>query len=203
MFCKICNNSMDITNNISVDNVHIGGYNDSDVSSNSDVSTDIIPIETDIQQLYEEFDISKKNFNMDELFQNANFNKLNNNQKTLIINKILENVPKSNKITKSNMSTKESYLYCKNCGYYEKILPKTLIFSRGSQKTEDTYNLNFLNYKYDNTLPFTINYKCLNDKCSTHENFNLKKAVMYRNKNSFNMKYICTICDTSWNTYNE
>jgi hypothetical protein len=193
---------MDITNNLSSDNIQTGGNIDSDISSNSDTSENI-QSDDNIQQLYNEFNISKKNFNIDDLLKNAKFNKLNNNQKTLIINKLLENNPKSNKTTKSNVSNKESYLYCKNCGYYEKILAKTLIFRKSNQKIESGHDLNFLNYKYDNTLPNNINYNCINDKCQSHEHFNLKRAVMYKNDNSHNVKYICTVCDSFWNTYNE
>jgi hypothetical protein len=56
------------------------------------------------------------------------FNKLSNEQKTLVINRILEKTPHKQKQQKSNEHTrKKSYFYCKSCGYNEKIPNKKFI----------------------------------------------------------------------------
>ena len=157
-FCKICENFMDITNNVSVanDKTQTGGQTTSDnaESSDYDVSTsdyssskNLNISEEEIQKLLENFenDIIKKNFNISDLTKNPAFNKLNNNQKTIVINRILDKIPKTNKNNKvtDSSSVKESYFYCKNCGYYEKIPNKMFIFSRNSITTNDVYNNKF------------------------------------------------------------
>jgi hypothetical protein len=198
---------MDITNNTSSFTTYTGGNIDSDISlSESDIiskkKSDIT--ETELTTILDKIniDIGKNKFNISELNKNPTFNKLNNNQKTILINKILDNEPKSNKKIDTSL-IKECYLFCKNCGYSEKIPPKMFIFSRGDHNSEDNTNYNFLNYVNDNTLPFTKNYNCINDKCLTHTQIDIKKAVFYRFNNTYNIKYICTICNNHWNTFNE
>ena len=148
-------------------------------------------------------DISK-NFNINDLNKNSVFNKLSNEQKTLVINRILEKTPHKQKQQKSNEHTrKKSYFYCKSCGYNEKIPNKKFIFSRGNENKNEIVNYNFMNYVNDNTLPRTKNYNCINQNCSTHINPEIKMAVFYRHKGSYNIRYICKICDKYWNIYND
>ena len=148
--------------------------------------------------------INYKNFDINDLNKNQLFNKLSNNQKTLIINRILEKVPKTIKINKNSDINKESYYYCKTCGYYEKIKNKTSIFTRGNEKKNYSYNLQISQYKNDNTLPLTKKYTCINDSCETHKDPKLKFAVFFReNESSYNVKYLCTVCDSFWNTFIE
>jgi hypothetical protein len=150
-------------------------------------------------------DISiSKNFNINDLNKNSVFNKLSNEQKTLVINRILEKTPHKQKQQKSNEHTrKKSYFYCKSCGYNEKIPNKKFIFSRGNENKNEIVNYNFMNYVNDNTLPRTKNYNCINQNCSTHINPEIKMAVFYRHKGSYNIRYICKICDKYWNIYND
>lgn len=217
-FCKICENFMDITNNVSVanDKAQSGGQTISDnaESSDYDVSTsdyssskNLNISEEEIQKLLENFDndILKKNFNISDLTKNPAFNKLNNNQKTIVINRILDKIPKTNKNNKitDSSSVKESYFYCKNCGYYEKIPNKMFIFSRNSITTNDVYNNKFLNYKNDCTLPTTKNYNCINSSCQTHKNPALKNAIFYKYNNTYAVRYICSVCDSFWSTFIE
>ena len=143
-----------------------------------------------------------KNFNINDLNKYPLFNKLSNEQKTLVINRILEKIPKQKNNTKENIYTlKESYFYCKSCGYNEKIQNKKFIFSRGDEKKDEQYN--FLNYVNDNILPMTKNYNCINDKCTTHKNPETKMAIFYRFNNSYNTRYICKVCNKYWNTFVE
>ena len=227
MFCKICENFMDITNNVSAINIEsqqIGGDNinnlngiqiessssDYDVSmSESGTGTGTIT-DTNISDILEgsDTDLNIKNFNITDLNKNSIFNKLSNNQKTLVINRILEKIPKNTKSTANNKQSEnianiDSYFYCKSCGYNEKIPEKMFIFSRGDEKKDDLYNYKFYQYKYDNTLPYSKKYNCINEKCPTHTDPKLKMAVFYRKKNSYNIRYICTVCDGYWQTFIE
>jgi len=219
MFCEICENFMDITNNISNEIADINkDDNDKkqleikDDSSDYDVTDSMqggssTISETNVQDILNghDIDFDTKNFNLDIFKNNQHFKKLTNNQKTLVINRILEKIPKPSKLNKSNESVvnKDSYFYCKSCGYNKKIPEKMFIFSRGDEKKDDLYNNRFINNKNDNTLPFSKKYNCINDNCLTHKNPEKKMAVFYRQKSSYNIRYICTICDSYWNTFVE
>lgn len=221
-FCKNCENFMDITNNISglgtensqeINDNQEGGFNellgvqvessDYDVSMTESVGGASIS-DNNVKNILngDDVDMELKNFNIKDLNKIPSFNKLSNNQKTLVINRILEKVPKQKGKTSENV-TKESYFYCKSCGYNEKIPDKQFVFSRGDEKNDNIYNYKFTNYKYDNVLPRTKNYNCINEKCPTHKNPGLKYAVFYRNKDSYNTRYICTICENFWDTFVE
>jgi hypothetical protein len=143
---------------------------------------------------------------MNELSKISYFNKLDSNQKTLVINRLYEKIPKNQKIPKNTeaFTGKDSYFYCKNCGYNEKIPDRTFIFSRSStNNNENSYNTKFINFKYDNTLPTTKKYNCINKDCKTHKDPILKKAVFYRFGGTYAIRYICTVCDYYWNTLTE
>lgn len=213
-FCKNCDNFMDITNNISnidIDKIKTGGdYVDILESSDYDVSLSETfggsynsVTETNINNILDgsDVDLNIKNFDINELNKNTAFNKLSNNQKTLVINRILEKMPKQKQSKYPENNGKESYFYCKSCGYNEKIPKGQIIFSRGDEKKDEFYSLRFLDYIHDNTLPRTKNYNCINENCSTHKNPSLKLAVFYRQKESYNVRYICSICNSYWNTF--
>lgn len=218
-FCKNCDNFMDITNNISnsYEVQQEGGYNnevynlegvhiessDYDVSITESIGGANINDEN-ISSILDGSDTDitlSKNFNINELNKNPSFNKLSNEQKTLVINRILEKNPKQILNKKTSTSTKESYFYCKSCGYNEKIPNKKFVFSRGNENKSEMYNYNFLNLINDNTIPRTKNYNCINPNCSTHKNPETKLAVFYRHLGTYNIRYICTICNKFWNTY--
>lgn len=211
---------MDITNNVSISNLNLqtGGENNDDISSNFDISSDknitqskkkkVTPItlmDEDIIAILngEDIAIELDNFDFNEINKISYFNKLTNNQKTLVINRLYEKVPKNQKNIKSNDTSiiKESYFYCKNCGYNEKIPEKMFIFSRSyEKKNNNIYDNKIINYKHDNTIPYSKKYTCINQDCPTHKNPIIKSAVFYRLNNTYIIRYICTICDYYWNT---
>ena len=207
---------MDITNNISINDNQTGGDNnelvenqyessDYDVTLTDSIGGDASISENNINNILNgnDIELDNKNFNINDLNKNPTFNKLSNNHKTLVINRILEKVAKLKNVkSKNNTVSKDSYFYCKCCGYNELIPDKMFIFSRGDEKKDDLYNYRFLNYKHDNTLPYTKKYNCINDKCITHKEPEKKLAVFYR-QSGYNIRYICTICDKYWNTFIE
>ncbi len=213
MFCDLCKNFMEITKNVSHIEQH-GGNEDSDtsnfdvsISSNkkiSEISNSIIEsiLNGDI------LDIEVNETLIADINKLSSFNKLSSNQKTLVINRLYEKIPKNQKVSKlgtgSSNNTKQSYFYCKNCGYNEKIPENMFIFSRNNEKiTEAIFNPSFLNSKYDPTLPTTKKYNCINEKCKTHAEPIIKKAVFYRHMNTYGLTYICCVCDSYWNTHIE
>jgi len=231
-FCKNCENFMDITNNISnvIEDIQTdqeGGFvfnqnnligtkdiselegvqiesSDYDVSFDESTGGSSIS-ESNINEILggNDVNIDMKNFNINELNKNTTFNKLSSNQKTLVINRILEKIPKQKNTKQTSNIQKESYFYCKSCGYNKKIPNKQFIFSRGDEKKDDFYNYRFIDYINDNTLPKTKNYNCINEKCTTHKNPSIKLAVFYRQKDSYNVRYVCSVCKSYWNTFVE
>jgi hypothetical protein len=210
---------MDITNNVSIPNnepiSNLLNNNINDIlSSDYDVSTEVTSLkkkkmtvlnEEDIVNILNGKDISfeLENFNINDLNKMNYYNKLDSNQKTLVINRLYEKLPKNQKMPKNleMTNTKETYFYCKKCGYNEKIPDKMFIFSRTSEKSsENKYSNKFINYKYDNTLPFTKKYNCLNKNCPTHKEPDLKNAVFHRIGGTYAIRYICSVCDTYWST---
>ena len=206
MFCEKCNNFMDITSNVSDESstqILEGGNSSLDISDSSDyntISDDTLPNEV-ISDI-----LSGKNITInltEKLYNNLNknffFNKLSNNDKTLVLNRLYEKLPKNSKIFKTQSSNRPAYFYCKNCGFNFKIKNETFIFSRNKNNDNELFNTNILLNKYDSTLPYTKDYTCINKKCPTHTNSNIKKATFYRKNNTYNIKYICTVCDSFWN----
>lgn len=213
MFCKICQNFMDITNNIgSTQKKQSGGdvadqdlsSSDFEISNSESQSNSVIDL---IQKIKGGSDTESdlKKLDLSELTKNPEFNKLTNNQKSLVINKINEEQDNLDKLLKpvDSVVNKECYFLCKTCGYYEIIPDKMFIFSRGDEKKDDIYNFNFIQYKNDPTLPTTKKYICINEKCVTHNKADLKNAVFYRQKGSYSTRYICKVCDSFWDTFVE
>ena len=152
MFCKICQNFMDITNNIDNNQIGSGNKDEKDLSSSSEYdgsesSSEINQIDIDklLLNIFGKNDNETlKSVNIDELIKNPIFNKLPNNHKNIIINKINEKSKSElGLVSKSadSVVSKECYFYCKTCGYYEIIPDRTFIFSRGNEKKDDIYNI--------------------------------------------------------------
>jgi hypothetical protein len=146
---------------------------------------------------------SINNFTIDDLNKFKLFNNLDSDLKVKVFNKLLEFTNKKTSHIvhdNDNVAVKNSYFYCKACGYFEIIPPKTLLFSRYIHK-KNTINNNFNILKFDHTLPSTKKYVCINPSCITHSQPSSKSAVFFRIPNSYNTKYICTVCDFNWLTY--
>lgn len=203
---------MEITKNVS--NIEQHGGNDDSDTSNFDVSISSNKKVSEISNSIIEsilngdiLDIEVNETLITDINKLSSFNKLSSNQKTLVINRLYEKIPKNQKISKlgtGSSNTKQSYFYCKNCGYNEKIPENMFIFSRNNEKiTEAIFNPSFLNSKYDPTLPTTKKYNCINEICKTHADPIIKKAVFYRQVNTYGLTYICCVCDSYWNTHIE
>ncbi len=201
------NNLIKIKNISEFEGVNIESSSDYDVSFNelADSTEGSSISEFNINEILggNDINIDMKNFNINELNKNATFNKLSSFQKTLVINRILEKIPKQKNTKQIYNIQKESYFYCKSCGYNKKIPNKQFIFSRGNEKKDDFYNYRFIDYVNDNTMPKTKNYNCINETCNTHKNPSIKLAVFYRQKDSYNVRYVCSVCKSFWNTFVE
>ncbi len=221
MYCKKCQNIMDITNNlnkpIQTAGADIPDNNTTNNSSNFDISysdnlsfilsggsssslSDLI-ISNAI--LNKPLPPSLNPFSLDDINKFKSFTDLSPDLKIIVFNKLLDLTDtKTSHITHDNndISTYPCFFYCKNCGNHENIPPRSLLFSRHKNKKND-FDTNFSLFKFDHTLPFTKKYSCINPSCPSHSNPSSKYAVFFRINNSYNIKYLCCLCDSSWLSY--
>lgn len=114
--------------------------------------------------------------------------------------------------------------YCRNCGHENKDLDynNICVSKTNIVKNEQNYDHIINEYtKLDYTLPRITTIKCPNDKCPSNKEQSTKdsdessksteeslsetseeREVLYIRYDDINMKYIymCTKCDTVWNT---
>ena len=161
-YCDKCQNIMDISNNKSfvTDNENNNNIESSDYESISDINE--LLNKKDINDILNGKDknIFSKINNVNDIKNNIIFEELNDKDKNIIINKYFEFINKNNVD-----NSKNTYFYCSNCGYSEIMKNNTILFSKNTKTTTNTIlNENFINYKYDHTLPTTKKYNCINDK---------------------------------------
>jgi hypothetical protein len=217
--CAICDDNLEITNKVfsqhNQDNVIDTISSDASLEASSLQEEDI---ENIIENNMHNVKISSKNFDIDDIYKNPFFNNLSDNKKTLVINRINDKIlklktkakpPSKSKINSQQLNEntikdvykKESYFYCKSCGYSTIIPSKTVIFSRGST---NKYYVKGQDYYNDvSVYPKTKNYNCINKDCKTHKEPSIKNAVFHRIAGEYVINYKCNVCDFTWNTFNE
>lgn len=89
---------------------------------------------------------------------------------------------------------------CNNCNYRKKIKETIRLYqmnvdsSYSIHRSQDDNKLLALNPIY----PRTRDYTCKNINCITHKDENIKEAVFYREKDSYQTNYICNVCFSGW-----
>ena len=125
-------------------------------------------------------------FSKNELIKNKDYKKLKDNEKKKL-NKLFSNI----------ISNAE--FICDNCGFKEDILETISLYK--IDNSEDSIIKTLEDNKLlvnDPTLPRTKDYLCKNNNCISHKDKKNKEAVYYRDKNSFELNYICVKCYYSW-----
>jgi len=195
-FCPNCKNIYDITKNMPqlggdelVDLIEqIGG-----VDQFSDIIIRIL--ENDVIT-----DNDIKNLSLKNLRKSLSFKQLPIREKDLVVNKIRDLLPKNKKQIIDRHSDEKvknfAFFQCHNCGFIEKIKPRTLIFSRSAKtKAIDVQNKDML---FSDIVNHTRKYICPNKKCESHSDPNKKEAIFYRKNNSYQIRYICKTCKTKF-----
>ena len=96
--------------------------------------------------------------------------------------------------------------YCRNCGHENKniSLDSVTISKTSFKHNKQKYNSIINKYtKMDPTLPRINTIKCPNQSCSSNEKENDKdREIIYLRYDDVNMNfvYMCTTCDSVWNT---
>lgn len=95
--------------------------------------------------------------------------------------------------------------YCRNCGHTDDTLTvdNVCVVDMAGAKTGGAKLSHVVNKytKLDPTLPHIKTIRCPNDQCGSHDD-EAKRDVIYIRYDDVAMKYlyICSICDTMWNT---
>lgn len=158
-----------------------------------------------IKNILNNKNLSKDELNiidMNKLIKTTSYKKLSNIKQKVIFNYIQDNISTKNKILVKNKDTTFNdnnivYFVCKNCKYSRIINKQTLIYSKSDS---EYYNENFDIKKrlHSDILPITRKYVCKNKECKSHKDITLREASIVRLPNSYEIKYLCHACETSW-----
>lgn len=170
-FCPSCNTLLNITNKLT--------------NFKKTNTVNIFIASTLLGDITNEFDIT---FNDEQLRNNAKFNNLPAEKQEIVIKKFDE----LNAIKKT-----KRYFICYRCGFNKLILSGTVLYKKNYSSQSDIFR-NISLYKYNNTYPRTKLYVCKNDKCPSHTNNEIKEAILIKDKNTYELLYLCAICDEFW-----
>lgn len=190
LFCPKCKNSLDITNVSS----QKGGSPDED-----QLQVGGADIKAVIENLLEGDNVSEsdvKGIDLEKLNKAPSYKKLPAKSKELVYNTISDK--QQNKKFKDVSQKGIAFFICHNCGHKHKVEEGTMVFSRNSEANISHVDReeNYMDYVNDPTVNRTRRYVCHNEKCPSHKNLMMRKAVFFRVNNR--IRYICTACKTSW-----
>lgn len=136
----------------------------------------------------EDFTKYKADFSKDEMAKNKKYQKLSEEDK-IKLNQLFEEVVSSGAEFK-----------CESCNFTKQITETTLLYQINLEnKNVQVKSLeeNELIIK-DPLLPHTRDYTCKNPSCITHKNQDAKDSVFFRDKGSYKLNYICSVCFYNW-----
>ena len=149
--------------------------------------TDAFKILEDNKDL-SKYKADKTKFSKEEMAKNKKYQKLSDEEK-IKINQIFDEIVSSGAEFK-----------CENCNLTKQITETTLLYQINLEdkvtriRTEEENELTIK----DPLLPHTHDYTCKNPSCITHKNPTVKDAVFFREKSSFKLNYICSVCYWNW-----
>lgn len=176
-FCPNCSYLFDITKS-------------SKVSKEVDSRTVLKKIPDAFKKLEDNEDLSKykSEFSKDEMAKNKKYQKLKEEDK-IKMNQLFDEIVGSGAEFK-----------CDNCSFSKQITETTLLYQINMEDNivkVKSLEENELICK-DPLLPHTHDYTCKNPSCITHKNPNMKDSVFLREKTSYKLNYICTVCYYNW-----
>jgi len=175
-FCPSCSYSFDIVKS-------------SQSSSQKDTRVSIEKLSEALKKFEAEEDMSKfvAQFSREETNKNKKYQKLDDNQKVKF-NQIFEEVLSSGAEFK-----------CNNCNNIQPIKETILLYNINMEEKSKIRTLEENEFIcQDPILPRTHDYNCKNPNCITHKDKSKKESVFFKEKNSFKVNYICTVCYYSW-----
>ena len=172
-FCPKCNYSFDITK-----------------TSEKQVNKDLADVDEAIKLLKQKVSLVNytPNFTKDELEDNEKYKKLSSGSKKKL-DKLFSSTSQGNVVFK-----------CLNCNF-SKPINETIRLYQLNLGSDETTTSSIENNKLkilNPILPRTKDYTCKNINCITHKDETNKEAVYYRDNDSYNVTYICSVCFNSW-----
>lgn len=140
-----------------------------------------------------------KNIKSNDLMGNDRYEMMTNKKQKKLISQI-KSIDKSFFIESDNdkvETNNTAFFVCKFCKNYKKIPPNTTLYIKHYENSNDIEQQNYENQIYDQTLPRTRNYICINDQCESHKKNTIKEAVITKNATG-KVIYICTLCLHYW-----
>jgi DNA-directed RNA polymerase subunit M/transcription elongation factor TFIIS len=142
-------------------------------------------------------------YNEKDLLRHPDFQKLNSENREMVLGAVQHMLPEDSKRIKSSSSGVQGKLYyaCNNCGYQTPLPPGTQVYRQNVVAPVETVSdLDvFRSMADDPTLPRTRNYTCPNKKCATHKDPNLLEMVTVRpDKLSYRNIFVCVECKHAW-----
>lgn len=179
-FCPKCSYLFDITKTSKIS------------SQNDDVRIPISKLGDAFKKLDEnpsdDFTKYKALFSRDEMVKNKKYQKLSDDEKI-----------KLNIFFEETVSSGADFK-CENCFYSKPITDTILLYQVNFEEKNikvKSIEENELLCK-DPLYPHTHDYTCKNPSCITYKDSKLKDAIFYKEKNSYKVNYICTICFYNW-----
>jgi hypothetical protein len=175
-FCPSCSYSFDIVKS-------------SQSSSQKDTRVSIEKLSEALKKFEAGEDMSKfvAQFSREETNKNKKYQKLDDNEKVKF-NQIFEEVLSSGAEFK-----------CNNCNNIQPIKETILLYNINMEEKSKIRTLEENEFICkDPILPRTHDYNCKNPNCITHKDKSKKESVFFKEKNSFKVNYICTVCFYSW-----
>jgi hypothetical protein len=130
----------------------------------------------------------KADFPKDEMAKNKKYQKLSDEDK-IKLNQLFEEIVSSG-----------AEFRCENCNFSKQITETTLLYQINLENKNikiRSLEENELATK-DPLLPHTNDYTCKNPSCITHKNQSVKDSVFFRDKSSYKLNYICSVCFYNW-----
>jgi hypothetical protein len=175
-FCPKCNYTFDVTKTML------------DSNNKVEIITSLSEIIKKIKS-NEKLTNIKLNLKLSDIEKEEEYTKL----KDSIKSKIKSLIDKEN--------TNKMIFKCLNCNHESAINKTISLYYLNLKKDIDVKSSIEDNkiYVQNPILPRTRDYTCKNINCLTHKNKKIKEAVYIKNENTFDLKYICSVCFTDWN----
>ena len=174
-FCPSCSYSFDIVK--------------SSQTSQKDVRINVEKIAEALKLFEANEDMSKyvASFSREDTNKNKKYQKFDDNQKA-----------KFNLIFEELISSGAEFK-CNNCNNIQPIKETILLYNINMEEKNKMRTLEENEFICkDPILPRTHDYNCKNPNCITHKDKSKKESVFFKEKNSFRVNYICTVCYYSW-----
>ncbi len=174
-FCPKCNNSFDISKS----------------SNEADTRKKLDDVEGAIKRVKANKDMNDyiATFTKEDLVENKHYKNLSDTQKEQL-----------NLLFNTSSISSGIEFKCNNCNFRKKIKETIKLYQ---MSIDSTYSVH--RSMDDNKLlamnpiyPRTKDYTCKNINCITHKDNNVKEAIFFREKDSYQTNYICIVCYSNW-----